>query len=1125
RRGPGPSQATGHHLPLISLHAPSTDPPSLLAPPPHSHSSTPWQPWPWYRSRKRRESRKGNKCGFTSSAGGGGENLIAAYLAPSWLHSVVDVMLGAESRKPGRGANTKTMFHPKTIACMVQLQLVLVYARRGIVPSAASPRTHLTRHVRWTGSSADSEALAISLRGGGSDAPPKVPRRRSKTKRRRRCRTDQPPKRIAPGSNSDGSTLPVRVHSILIPRQTSFLAPLRFLSLLLMNVSFSSCLKTSGKPLEDTVRRVLDMPAPEVDEFASKVTPLHVYVAKKILSSSSSLSEFNEMLPPGHLPSPSSLLGMFLSMLLYVGGTVLLPKWNVGFDVLLNYVQISSEDKQGMRHAGRVLQNWFDDNIGDDMGPISAPSESKRVSKPAVLVYEEVRGTSGQPLRQKMVVCPLHYSPGYDEQKNESQHDSGEQQRHHHLRRYYFELDKRRYYYDPAHDANAIADGGPNLQEAAPLELLSDINTGGLCSELQLNLARERYGPYSDISIPVPTLQSALYQRISSPLVSLQLIGRLLSLLEEESVGKALANLGRLGIQHFFDAERSIKSTMNLAEEVKGIDDAGDSCPLGESRFLAVRPVKGADSNGRATTKSEWVHVSSKDLLPGDVFLITPLFKAKTNRNGKRSGSVSHAIGSTTIPVDALLLEGMCVTEEAALTGETVPQAKMPLDANDTSPHLDMSGIHRTSCVFAGTELLHSSNCDEDDANTSRVLSTLPPLPSNILEAGTIPAVFLALRTGSYSSRGEIIQSLLKSKMNMGVSDRESELISIRLIGFLALFAVGACIFVLMESNSKDGQKDSVFKLIVQCTRIAIASVPSDLPASLSAVAYQCALVLREESDAVNSEPWALFESSKIDTVVFDKTGTLTSDTQALTSIEYPPRQQNMTTHSLKFLADIVLAGSHSLIAMNEDESNPNLVGDPVDLASLQFTEWIFNAHERSASYDKTGARKRSKKLWQIRSFPFDSIRKVSSALLLVQHGDGQFRLWTVVKGSASKLRDIVEMDGFTHEYDEKVKQLGNAGYRSIGLGALDVTDSAAGTLFPAGLPKPGDSTSVLEARIHEARVYARSLVRNDIETQRFGFVGFACFSAPMRHSSSMVVKELKSSLKVIMLTGKHCYL
>ena len=155
-------------------------------------------------------------------------------------------------------------------------------------------------------------------------------------------------------SSSNGNVRGIIVRSVLVPRRTSFLAPLRLLSLLLMSASFNSCVQTSGRPLEDAVRRILGMPSPSDDGFASRVTPLHIYVARKVACSSSSSSTAPvEALPPGHLPSPLPLLGLFLSVLLFVGGTVLLPRWDVGFDVFLNYVR-HDVDGDVQRHDNRA---------------------------------------------------------------------------------------------------------------------------------------------------------------------------------------------------------------------------------------------------------------------------------------------------------------------------------------------------------------------------------------------------------------------------------------------------------------------------------------------------------------------------------------------------------------------------------------------------------------------------------------------------------------------------------------------------------------------------------------------------------------------------------------------------
>ena len=689
-----------------------------------------------------------------------------------------------------------------------QLLLVDAAAHHSIVPSSSLPslpeRSGMMKPKRPNANvDIDTKALIFDIRGGDTKKAPKVhkPPRRSSTegastresKRKRKIRNQSSASEQQTTTSIEIEEPNVVVQSILIPRQTSFLTPLRFLSFLLLNVSFNSCIQTAGQPLEDAIRRILSMPSPEVDPFSSKVTPLHVYVAKRISSSTSTVSTPSEMLPPGHLPSPIPLLGFFLSIIFYVGGTVLLPKWNVEVEVLLNYMQfyvdVDTNGKKRTNEAGNALQNWYDANNEDEIDPYY--SSSKKPLSPAVLVYEKESTRQSDKSSKKVTICPLFDSPGYDDDKHL-----------HHPRRFYFELDQKRYYYDPIHSSTqspAVISGGPSLHETT-----SYLFAGGLQTDAQLSMAKERYAPYADVTIPVPTLKGAFAQRIASPLVSLQLLGRLLSLLEEESIGRALANLVRLGFQHFVDAKRSIASASTLAEEVKDIDKSGDG---GESRFWALRP---SDKSNKA--HAEWIQIPGKELYPNDIFVIAP-----ESYTGDSSTHVRHSV---TVPVDALLLEGTCVTEEAALTGETVPQAKVPLDlalgenGDDLAPKLDMSGAHRSSCVFAGTHLLHSSNLDEGTVAESRVLSKLPPLPTAIFANDTIPAIYMSLRTGSYSSRGQIIQSLLKSRMHVGVTNRQSELDSMRLIGVLALFAVGACVYLLVDEGGK--QTISVFKKIIQ---------------------------------------------------------------------------------------------------------------------------------------------------------------------------------------------------------------------------------------------------------------------------------------------------------------------
>jgi hypothetical protein len=409
-------------------------------------------------------------------------------------------------------------------------------------------------------------------------------------------------------------------------------------------------MQTAGKPMEEAVRRVLNMPSPKdgIESLASKVNQLHIYVAKKLLSASSSSTSV-EMLPPAHLPSPVPLLGLLCSIMLYIGGTVLAPKWSVHADAFLNYERMDL-DKETTKETSFVLWNWFEEQKDEGVDPYYQ-SALKKPTSPAVLIHEVLVNSQKAPM--KGTICPLFLSP---ENTNNS-HGDADSLEHFldHPRRYFFEYSGRRYYYDPFNEA-AIVSGGPNLNELSIHTLLSDEIIKGLGTESKLSKARERYGSYSHISIPVPTLTAAFTSRITSPLVALQLVGRLLSVLEDETIGKSLANLGRLAIQHFSDAKRSIEAASILAKEVKDNEDLCDKDS--DVSIWAVRPTADNEKGG-----SEWIQVSPSDLLPGDVFIIS-----STTGN-------SYFSPAMTIPVDGLLLEGVGVTEEAALTGESVPQA------------------------------------------------------------------------------------------------------------------------------------------------------------------------------------------------------------------------------------------------------------------------------------------------------------------------------------------------------------------------------------------------------------------------------------------------------------------
>ena len=293
--------------------------------------------------------------------------------------------------------------------------------------------------------------------------------------------------------------------------------------------------------------------------------------------------------------------------------------------------------------------------------------------------------------------------------------------------------------------------------------------------------------------------------------------------------------------------------------------------------------------------------------------------------------------------------------------------------------------------------------------------------------------------------------------------------------------------------------------------------MPSDLPVLLSALARECSHVLRDESDALCSNPEALLESSKIDCIAFDKTGTLTSDTQSLLSIQHcqPSHSRKHDDSEDKLVSQIVLAGSNTLVGMNG-----TLIGDPLDKACLASTGWSYDPESKIA-VDGNGT-----KLWQLRSFPFDPKEQMSSAIVLVRN-NGTYNLWIVIKGASAKLQDLVDVDS-THWLAGETSRLGGLGYRTICLAAWNASESpVTSELFLSGLPKQGDSTRLVNHLVQEARNRARNIHRKDVErhpSQSFGskpMISLASFDAPVRASTSRVINELnQANIDLKMLTG-----
>lgn len=1004
----------------------------------------------------------------------------------------------------------------------------------------------------------DSLGVALGLRSGASEVK-QPPKEGDKSKKAKVSKKENPKNANRPtagifeltplseSSSSFSSSPMLEVKALLTDRVINWKTMSRCLLGVMIYMYVQQCTQTAGIPRRQAVWMQLKnaglLPSdegPTPDSF--RPTPLDLFLAEILARSA------RDMIPPWAMPSGRPLVGALLSCLAWVLITVLLPHWLLSLRIWYDYHSLPT--------------------------PLHEPDVKGRTPTAALVEVSQRAKRYSSSQKKPQMVCKLHATS----LRNQMEHG---------MPPFYFEHNHRRYYYEPI--SNQCWDGGPNLGALTLGELASKATKvskgkgtsspqfrGLLHAPSQFDRAQDRWYAYNhQASVPIPTIRQALWERLKSPLVVIQLAGKAVAVLED---GKAaFLALGQTVFQHYHNARSMIRSSKTLQKDVAGLSEEFSK------QLVWIHRTGGG-----------WKLMEASNLLPGDLFLMTTSSSSstasteKTDPDDLAKASLSHNQNAV-VPVDALVLEGLCVTMEAVLTGESVPQTKMPFDSTmpEWKKKVDMMGTHRSSIVFAGTSILHCMPGGEEKKKQ---------LP----EPGVL---CLALRTGSYSSKGELINALTASGDKAGVatiSNAQFDRDSLRMIAIMSFLSTLACASLLLKPTGLH-HKVSGFRRLIQCTRIASACIPSDLPLSLSYVVQSCANVLRKEADVVCSQPGALLTSADIDMVVFDKTGTITADTQSLSKVVLGPEAPAVKTGSNQTSCDstiatqqstpfqLVLAGCHSLVQLEEGkeqavlheshsaQASSALVGDPLELAGFNWLgTWSFNsegyfeplAHE-SKELDSPNE---VVKLWQLKVFPFSPRVRLSSALCLAKHGNGEFKLWALVKGAPEAVEHLLKVEEmgdksppeaanhllkvgekgdkspllrnwynrrvnkapvehllkveetgykspqFGRWYKRRVKKLESRGFRTLAMASrvLQPSDAAC---FNTPIQEDCPELEIVE----KARTYASDIHRSDLEDAKglSNFCGFACFDAKVRPSSKRIIHELdRGNVHSMMLTG-----
>ena len=458
----------------------------------------------------------------------------------------------------------------------------------------------------------------------------------------------------------------------------------------------------------------------------------------------------------------------------------------------------------------------------------------------------------------------------------------------------------------------------------------------------------------------------------------------------------------------------------------------------------------------------------------------------------------------TVCPADILLLAGGAVANEAMLTGESVPHRKDAVQAGMCGADVPSDDPEawlkaNAGCVVMGgtTVLTHTSPSDEE---ARHVGVPLPP------DGG---AVGFVLRTGFYTSQGDLLRTIQFSTKRVTVDNAEAYYF----ILLLLVFAVSASGYVL-HMGLQDPAR-SRYKLLLHCIMIVTSVVPPELPVQL-AMAVNASLTALVQKGVFCTEPFRIPMAGKVEVAAFDKTGTLTTDklhVLGLAGVAKSPRSTverggvqlaPVIASDSRTLA--VLAGCHSLLDVDGE-----LVGDPLEVAVFHALGWgvaagdvasplsppqlaqLAKAQGDAHAVAKVPAGKGTDSVQVLHRWPFSSALRRMTALVACRFNMKTETL-IVTKGAPEVIQErlVTVPPGYKDTYT----RLSLSGARVLAL--------------------------AYKAAPHMSSASASGVPREDVESGLTA-AGFLVLECPLKSKSAEIVADLQaSSHHVVMITGDN---
>ncbi|KAG5485286.1 hypothetical protein CUR178_06649 [Leishmania enriettii] len=422
-------------------------------------------------------------------------------------------------------------------------------------------------------------------------------------------------------------------------------------------------------------------------------------------------------------------------------------------------------------------------------------------------------------------------------------------------------------------------------------------------------------------------------------------------------------------------------------------------------------------------------------------------------------------------PVDAVLVKGTAVVNEASLTGESTPQLKEALDEVDIALSVKKHARHM---LFSGTQILLSNGPHgaSEGAEHNRDKSN---------------ALAIVLKTGFETKQGKLLRTILHSQGR--VSENSGE--AFGFIGVLVVFALAASGYLLKRGLADPHR--SRWKLFLSCVQIITSVVPPELPMELS-LAVNTTLLALTKLQVFCTEPFRIPYAGKVDTCCFDKTGTLTTDEMLFGGVDMVDGKGLLNKlKTIPKFSEMVLATCHSLVYLDEE----TLAGDEMEKAAIaalgyriDSEEYILHDPKPVSEKGKKAAAEPRRMYKVLLRFPFlAALRRMAC---VVSAPDGKY---VVAKGSPESIAALCE--SVPENCLKVAEETAAKGYRVIALAYRPLTDAE---------------------RVSKEVIF--SLRRESIERD-LRFAGLAVYVCPLKKDAKETIENLEGgSHRCVIITG-----